>query len=214
MTRRDRRDDAGFSMVEIMVSLSVMSVVLVVFTSAILQAYKTSAKAESISIIQAQLQNAFQRVDRELRYASWISPPGQFGTAWYVEYAGYDGSTCGQLRLETAPASTANDSTDEAHGVMQWLTWPKASPPAAGTPGQTIASNLVTPDSAGPFERQAAGVATGSSGTDFTPDFQRLRIRVSAQRGDSTASVDTTFTALNTSRDTPPTNDCSKGRPS
>ncbi|MEV6634015.1 prepilin-type N-terminal cleavage/methylation domain-containing protein [Actinoplanes sp. NPDC051470] len=211
MRRRERTDDSGFSLAEVMVSMSVMSVVMVVFTSAILQAYKTSAKSESISIVQAQLQNAFQRIDREIRYASWISQPGQVGTAWYVEYAGYDGSSCGQLRLETSGTA---EGPNNAGGVLQWLTWPKAAPPAAGAAGQTIASNVVAPDSAGPFERQAAGTATGTGATAFTPDYQRLRVRLSARRGDSVAAVDTTFTALNTSRDTPATNDCSKGRPS
>jgi prepilin-type N-terminal cleavage/methylation domain-containing protein len=220
MTRRrlaaaGERDDAGFSLVEILVTMGVMSVVMVVFTTAILQVYRTTAKAESISIVQAQLQTAFQRFDRQLRYASWIAQPGQVGTAWYVEWAGYDGSQCYQLRLETASTS-AQDSPNDGHGVLQMLTWPRATPPAAGTPGQTVAANLVTPDSSGPFERQAAGVAAGAgpgAGSEFTPDFQRLRVRVSAQRGDSTAQIDTTFTALNTSRNTPATNDCSKGRP-
>lgn len=221
MTRRrlaaaGERDDAGFSLVEILVTMGVMSVVMVVFTTAILQVYRTTAKAESISIVQAQLQTAFQRFDRQLRYASWIAQPGQVGTAWYVEWAGYDGSQCYQLRLETASTS-AQDSPNDGHGVLQMLTWLRAdTPPSAGTPGQTIAANLVTPDSSGPFERQAAGVAAGagpSAGSEFTPDFQRLRVRVSARRGDSTAQIDTTFTALNTSRNTPATNDCSKGRP-
>ncbi|MEV6491617.1 prepilin-type N-terminal cleavage/methylation domain-containing protein [Actinoplanes sp. NPDC051633] len=204
------RDDAGFSLAEVVVTLSVMSVVMVVFTSAILQVYRTSAKSESISITQTQLQLAFQRFDRELRYASWIAQPGQVGTAWYVEYAGFDGSQCGQLRLETA-SNPDQDSPNDANGVLQWLTWPRATPPAPGTPGRTVASNLVTPDSTGPFERQTP-TSPGTSG--FTPDFQRLRVRVSAQVGDSVAEVDSTFTALNSSRNTPATNDCSNGRPS
>jgi prepilin-type N-terminal cleavage/methylation domain-containing protein len=212
MTRRrpaSARDDAGFTMVEIMVTMGVMSVVMVVFTAAILQMYRTSAKAESISIVQAQLQTAFQRFDRQLRYASWIAQPGQVGTAWYVEWAGYDGSQCHQLRLETASTSD-QDSPNDGHGVLQMLTWPRATPPTADTPGQTIAANLVTPDSSGPFDRQ---IPTVTGGTGFSPDFQRLRVRVTARVGDSTAQIDTTFTALNTSRNTPATNDCSQGRP-
>jgi prepilin-type N-terminal cleavage/methylation domain-containing protein len=218
MTRRRHpaapdRDDAGFSLTEVMVTMAVMSVVMVVFTAAILQVYRTSGKAESISIVQSQLKIAFQRFDRQVRYSSWIAQPGKVGTAWYVEWAGYDGSQCYQLRLETAPAS-GQEGPNNARGVLQMRTWPRATPPAAGTPGQTIANNLMAPDSSGPFERQAAGVSTGSgTGSDFTPDFQRLRVRLTAQRGDSTAQVDTTFTALNTSRNTPATNDCSNGRP-
>lgn len=213
MTRRTPaagRDDAGFSLIEVMVTMGLMSVVMVVFTAAILQSYRSSAKAESISIVQSQLRIAFQRFDRELRYASWVAQPGQVGTAWYVEWAGYDGSQCYQLRLETAPAGS-QEGPNNAQGVLQLRTWPRATPPAAGTPGQTIASNVADPGSSAPFERQGAGVAT--SGSDFVPDFERLRVRLTAQRGDSTASVDTTFTALNTSRNTPDTNDCSMGRP-
>ena len=45
-------------------------------------------------------------------------------------------------------------------------------------------------------------------------DFQRLRVRVASQvGGKEPPRVDTTFTALNTSRDTPATNLCSEGRP-
>ncbi|HEY7273854.1 MAG TPA: hypothetical protein VH502_14065, partial [Actinoplanes sp.] len=136
------------------------------------------------------------------------------GTAWYVEWAGYDGSQCYQLRLETAPAAS-QEGPNNGHGVLQILTWPRATPPAAGAAGQTIASNLVT-DSNGPFERADAGEMvdpSASTGADFTPDFQQLAVHVTAQRGDSIAHVDTTFTALNTSRNTPDTNDCSRGRP-
>jgi prepilin-type N-terminal cleavage/methylation domain-containing protein len=215
MTRRRTtnapdRGDAGFSLIEVMVTMGLMSVVMVVFTAAILQSYRASAKAESISIIQSQLRIAFQRFDRELRYASWIAQPGQVGTAWYVEWAGYDGSQCYQLRLETAPAGS-QEGPNNAHGVLQLRTWPLATPPVAGASGQTLASNLADPGGSGPFERTDAGVATG--GSDFVPDFDRLRVRLTAQRGDSAASVDTTFTALNTSRNTPDTNDCSLGRP-
>ena len=203
-------DDAGFTLMEVMVTMVVMGIVGMVFTSSIVQAFRTSVKSEAISTVQAQLQLAFQRFDRELRYASWIAPPGKVGTAWYVEYASFDGTQCGQLRLETAPAGPNN--TDQGRGVLEWLTWARATPPAPGTKGQRLAANLVTPDATGPFEREAPAETTNSA--TFSPDFQRLRIRVSARVGDSRAEVDNTFTALNTSRNTPATNDCAQGRPS
>jgi prepilin-type N-terminal cleavage/methylation domain-containing protein len=206
-----RTDDAGFTLTETLVTLGVMSAVMVIFSGSIIQMYRTSAKTESISVIQSQLQTAFQRFDRQLRYASWISPPGQVGTAWYVEWAGYDGARCYQLRLETAPADRPADES-AGRGVLQMLDWPRESPPAPGTPGQTIAANLATPDSTGPFVREIPRVTTDTS-TTFSPDFQRLQVRITGTQGDSVAQVDSTFTALNTSRDTPETNDCGKGRP-
>lgn len=212
-----RRDDAGVTLVEVMVSMAVMSVVMVIFTGGIMQVFRTTAKSEGISIVQTQLQIAFQRVDKQIRYASWIAAPGKVGSAWYVEFANFDGTQCGQLRLDTAAATGGNP--DDGKGVLSMLTWPAdpkvGQPPAAGAPGLIIAQRLLDPGPAGPFERQDPN----APGTGFTPDFQRLRITLAAQVGDqqssdSTAQVDTTFTALNTSRNTPADSECSKGRPS
>ena len=209
---RPERDDAGFTLTETLVTLGVMSVVMAVFTGGIIQMYRTSAKTEAISVVQSQLQTAFQRFDRQIRYASWIAQPGQVGTAWYVEWAGFDGTQCYQLRLETEPADRPADET-AGRGLLQMLTWPRATPPDPGTAGQTIAANLAVPDSGGPFTRQLPTSVVGDGLTGFTPDFQRLQVRITGQMGDSNAEVDSTFTALNTSRNTPVTNDCSKGRP-
>jgi prepilin-type N-terminal cleavage/methylation domain-containing protein len=209
-------NDAGFSLIEVMVTMAVMSVVMVLFTAAILQAYRTSTTAESISAAQAQLYRAFQRFDKELRYASWIAQPGQVGTAWYVEFAAADATQCRQLRFETSPSLPQDNGTD-GRGVLQLVTWTSDAPPAAGTRGRTVASQLLTNGVAAPFARQAAGTSpfagSGSVGTGFTTDFDRLRITLTARVGGSTAQVDTTFTALNTSRNTPAVNDCSRGRP-
>ena len=209
-----RRDDSGMTLVEVMVSMAVMSFVMLAFTGSIMQVFQTTAKTETISYAQTQLQIAFQRVDREIRYASWISTPGQVGTAWYVEYANFDGTTCGQLRFDTAPTPPVGTQSD-GKGVLALVSWNRDAPPAAGTAGQIIATRLLDPGAGGPFEKQDPAANTG----DFNPDFQRLRIRLTSQVGgtqssDSTAQMDTTFTALNTSRNTPPANDCSKGRPS
>jgi prepilin-type N-terminal cleavage/methylation domain-containing protein len=211
---RRQPHDAGFSLVEVMVTMAIMSVLMALFTAAILQVYRTSNKTEAISVAQSQLYQAFQRFDKELRYASWVAEPGMVGTTWYVEFAGADGTECRQLRLETASGA----GTD-GHGVLQMIRWTRGTPPAAGARGQTIASQLVTQGVDPPFERQAAGTSpyastgAGGVGADFATDFHRLRIRLTARAGSTVAQVDTTFTALNTSRDTPAVNDCSQGRP-
>jgi prepilin-type N-terminal cleavage/methylation domain-containing protein len=211
-----RADDSGLSLIEIMVTMGIMSVLMVIFTTAILQVYRTSAATESLSAAQSQLQIAFQRFDRELRYASWIAQPGKVGTTWYVEFAAADATKCGQLRLET-PAGPASGA--DAAGVLQLVRWARGTPPAAGARGQTVASNLVTDSADPPFERQTAGAAPFADpsaevvGEDFATDFQRLRIRLTSRVGNQSTAVDTTFTALNTSRDTPAANNCGEGRP-
>ena len=209
-------DDAGFSLAELMVTMGIMGIMGAIFTGAILQIYQTSTATESLTIAQPPLRLAFQRFDKELRYASWISEPGMVGTAWYVEFAGPTDTECLQLRLETAPAG--GNSVD-GQGVLQLVEWTQGSPPAAGAPGQTIASQIVTTGVAPFFDLQSANEtpyassSSGAVGTEFTTDFQRLRIRLTTKVAAGTAQVDTTFTALNTSRDTPATNACSEGRP-
>lgn len=210
---RDRRsDDAGYSLIEVLVTTGIMSVVLTMFTTAMLQAYRATGRAESYSIAQSDLHRAFQRFDRELRYASWVGVPGTVGTGastvYYAEFAGADGESCLQLRLEPGDQS---GNARNGRGILQLLRWTAGSPPASGARGQTVASNLVV-DATPPFERQAAD-AKPYSDSDFTSDLQRLRIRLTSRVDGATARVDTTFTALNTSRDTPAANRCQEGRP-
>jgi prepilin-type N-terminal cleavage/methylation domain-containing protein len=209
-------DDAGLSMVEVMVTMTIMSIMMVIFTGAILQIYRTSTATESLTTAQSQLRLAFQRFDRELRYASWIAEPGRVDTAWYVEFAGPAGAGCLQLRLETDPGG---GNASDGLGVLQLLRWTPGSPPAAGTPGQTIASQIVTTGVEPFFDLQSiddapyASTSADAVGTDFVAAFQRLRIQLTAKVAAGTAQIDTTFTALNTLRDYVATNVCSEGRP-
>jgi prepilin-type N-terminal cleavage/methylation domain-containing protein len=208
--------DAGFSLIELLVTMGVMSILMVIFTTAILQVYRTSSATESESFAQSQLQVAFQRTDRELRYASWIGLPGKVGTTWYVEYADADSIRCGQLRLE---ASSAVNADDDADGVLQLVQWTLGTPPPAGVRGLTLASMLVTDGADPPFELQAGGStpyanpSADAVGTSFATDFQRLRIRLTTRVGARSTQIDTTFTALNTTRAPAVTNGCSEGRP-
>ena len=205
-------DDAGFSLVEVMVTMAIMGIMMVIFTGGILQIYRTTTATESINIAQSQLQLAFQRLDKEVRYASWIAEPGKVGTTWYVEFAGPTSTECRQLRLATTPAGGSDQ------GVLQLVKWTQGTPPSPSAPRQTIASEVVT-TGVDPFDKQSvnetpyAGPSPSASTAVFTTDFQRLRIRLTTKVATGEAQIDTTFTALNTSQDTPATNACSEGRP-
>jgi prepilin-type N-terminal cleavage/methylation domain-containing protein len=206
--RRDlRADDAGVSLVEVMVTLAVMGVVMAVATAGILQTYRAVATTEATAGTQSELRRVHQRLDKVIRYASWVSSPGQAGATWYVEFA-MIGGTCAQLRFDTGS------------GVLQMHQWTAGSPPAAGQPGQTLGSQLVLDGTAPPFQRQAAGSMPYASpgpavdaGASFAPDYYRLRVRLAAQNGRGVSRLDATFSALNTSRDMAGTHPCSEGRP-
>jgi hypothetical protein len=218
--------DAGLSLTEVMVSISLMGVMMVIFTTGVLQVYRAVNGVEALSVSQSQLQTAFQRLDKEIRYASWISQPSApIRGNRYVEFVRWNPEAeqvqCGQLRL------------DLNRGILQLVRWTPGSPPAEGRPGETLASEIVTDGLAAnppsgtakaPFVLQPAGSrpyrgsGAGSTGADFTPDFHRLELHLTSRVGVGeharTSNLDVTFTALNTSRETPAANVCTEGRPS
>ncbi|WP_449063123.1 PulJ/GspJ family protein [Planomonospora algeriensis] len=218
------RGDAGISLVEVLVAMAIMGVLMAMVTAGIVQVYRVTGTVEAVSTAQSQLHTAFQRLDKEIRYASWIGEPGRDGGAWYVEFAGTAPKTDG-----TAPQAGAPECRqlrlDTGRGVLQLLRWTPGSPPAPGAAGQTLASYVVADDLAlnPPFQRQKAGSLTydasgaSAAGPGFAPDYQRLRIRLTTRAGGGdrtgTANLDVAFTALNTSRKTPDDNICSEGRP-
>jgi type II secretory pathway pseudopilin PulG len=213
--RARQRADDGTTLVEIMVTMGIMSIMMVIFTSAILQIYRTTTATESLTSAQSQLRTAFERFDQQLRYASWIAEPGLFGTAWYVEFAGPTPTDCFQLRLETEAAGAEEA---DGQGLLQLLTWTQGRPPPVGQPGQTIAGQILTTGVEPFFDRQSVNEmpyaipSANAVGADFATVLQRLRIRLTTKVEAGTAQIDTTFTGLNTSADVTG-NACSEGRP-
>jgi type II secretory pathway pseudopilin PulG len=182
--------DGGITLIEVVVSMTVMTALMSIFTFGVVQMYRSANKVEAVSVAQSQMHTAFQRLDREIRYASGISTPAQVGPDWYVEYltANGGGPVCVQLRL-------VGDTRQ-----LQRRTWPSGSTP--GTWG-VLASDV---GSGQPFEFSHNG------------NFQRLRLHLvsaSGPPGDPVkAETNVTFTALNTLRDTTNHDVCSEGRPS
>jgi hypothetical protein len=213
-------DDAGTSLSELLVTMGIMSVIMIMVSTAILQVYRTVSATETLTEAQNELSRAFQRFDRELRYASWISNVTK-GTEWYVEFAGADPNQCNQLRLVPGPVGS------DAKGVLKYYTWIKKSKKEDRAPAQIIASQIVTSqaliDKAPYFDKQAYGSmpyasptvtpSGGPVGTQFKTVFQRLQIQLTTRTGTGEAQIDTTFTALNTNEQTPATNECSDGWP-
>ncbi len=167
---------------EVMASMSLMAVITSLFAGGIVQAYRLGTKNESMAAVQADLHNAFSRMDAQVRYASSISEPGGSGTHQYVELANSSTGTvlCTQYRVSTAT------------GRLQSRTWAPGGPASGWS---TLASNLTAP--AG-FVRTVA-VPNG-------PERQRLTVTLSVTAGKAPTATSerssVTFTALNTSLET------------
>lgn len=201
--RRPAAGDQGFSLIEVLVSLGILSVVMIVVLGATVQIYSAVNRTEGTAFARDQLANSFRRLDKELRYASWVSTPGQVGTRWYLEYATPAG--CRQLVL-----------ADRALTLASW-TLPGTVPGTA----TTIAADVDLLAGTAPFTRYAARstpYATASAGTagvgrKYSSEYIQVRLRFAATVGRETQRFDTVFTAQNTSELTSALNDCSKGRP-
>nr|BFE76332.1 hypothetical protein GCM10020092_096330 [Actinoplanes digitatis] len=115
-TAAPRPDDEGLSLIEMLITMSVMSIVMIVFTTGIAQVYWANGRIENSAVAQSQLNVAFQRFDRELRYASWIGQPELVDShLWYVEFAEADPTRCNRLRLDTTAQPSA-ERTERRRG--------------------------------------------------------------------------------------------------
>jgi prepilin-type N-terminal cleavage/methylation domain-containing protein len=198
------RDDRGFTLLEMVVSMAIMSVVMTVVTAGITQIYSAANRVDTGSYNRSQLTIAFRRLDAEVRYATWIATPGLVGTRYYVEYAVPAG--CRQLKLDTGT------------GVLTLYSWPLTS----STPADPVAlaSNVAVISGVAPFTTYAIGAmpfATASAdpigiGKGYAPQFSQLRVRINVTTGATTTPFDSLFTAENSSTNVN-SSTCSSGRP-
>jgi hypothetical protein len=195
--------DSGVTLMDVMMSMVLMSVVMSIFTGGMLQMFSAGSRTQQASDAQSQVNLSFIRLDKEIRYASAISTEGLLvGGDPVVEYLSTNtgARNCTELRLNVATS------------VLQLRTWVQPDPPAVPVPppvGPTpsgwsaLASDI---SSAAPFTFQAA---------DETFNFQRLELKLTSGAAGGTSmsrQTDVTFTALNTTLQTVSPTECTEMR--
>jgi len=187
----DRRADAGYSLIEVMMAMVCTGILMTLVTSAVIQIYHSVNSVDAGSAAQAQIDTTFSRLDKEIRYARAISSPGAVGGDPYVEYllSADSVDTCVELRMR---AST---------GELQRRQWPKNQAPLVPTGWQTLASSVT---SATPFTVTAAApvLPTDLQYQTLTLDITSVTgggqgLSASAGRAGSERATAVTFTALN-----------------
>jgi hypothetical protein len=172
------------------------------FTSSVIQIYNGSNKTSGLIQSATQLELGFQRLDKEVRYASNVFDPVQSNGSWYVEFktGSYTPYQCTQVRL--TPVASG--------GVLQQRIWTST---AAVAPGWQALSSGLAPSAA------SGGVpfAVVGSADDLHPK-QRLTIAVTATSGPSNfrtnSDMTTTFSAVNSGTASGGTSLCATwGRP-
>lgn len=194
---RLRRDDDGFTLTELVVSMAVLAVVMLLTTGAVLQASSVSARVDAAGAAQQQAHQAFGTLDRQVRWAAGFSRPGTVDGSPYVEWldTASGAATCHQLRL------------DVTTGRLQQRSWAQGDTTTI-TPWRVLASGVSAVDARTPVFTLLP--------PDPTYAAARLRIAFTATAGGSkltdTASQDVTYTALNSTSGAVPTDVCTEGR--
>lgn len=196
--------DEGFSLIDLIVATAIMSFIMVIATGAIIEVYSDVNRTDGLATARDQVGNSFRRLDKEVRYATWVSTPGKVGDSWYLEYA--TNTNCQQLKFSGT-------------GVLSRAVWtlPGTTPGSA----LTIAGDLAQTGTTAPFTVYAPGDQPYASATPnvsgvgrtYELEHSQVRLRFSGKVGTTDLPLDVLFTAQNTNRNTPTLNDCSKGRP-
>jgi prepilin-type N-terminal cleavage/methylation domain-containing protein len=175
---REGSEDAGFTLVETMVTMAVMTIVMSIFTTSMVQMYSTANNVEAKSITQTQVSTAMQRLDRQIRYAKGISQPYTIGGIVYVDMLAVQQTKrqCIQLRV--------------TNGVLSQRTWTYLENPLDLSGWTPVASGLT---SAAPFGYLPPTDALG---------YQQLTVALAGGTGSGADANTVTFTALNSDRTT------------
>jgi len=190
----DRRgDDRGLTVVELVVSMGIFAAVIVVFMSAVASMSTTTVRTQVASDATSALRTVYQRLDKEVRFASEINPPATVGGDYYVEYlvpesTGTGDPLCVQWRVDSSEAELQRRTwtPGDASSVSGWSTMVT-----------DLRNDLSDPDQE-PFVRHAAGIDGG-----VVYLRQSLAVYLDTGLGEERDSeggqLDVTFVANNTS---------------
>jgi prepilin-type N-terminal cleavage/methylation domain-containing protein len=201
--KRKRREpvgeDQGFSLIELLVTMGIMSVVMAVASTALLQIYSGAKQIEQTSIAADQLDTSLTRLERELRYATDVFGPtlGPSGS-WYLEFA--------------IPAATATSRTrcrqlrfDVANKSLRLGSWELPSTNTGVAPA-TIATNVFLDNGARPFTVYQPGPAPNPIPVGVVPapnnKYSVTQLSFKVTVGKVVQPVNNVFTSQNITGDT------------
>jgi len=203
--------ERGTSLVEVVVAMTIMVICGSIFTGAVVTLYSVTNRAQAVTNSATQTNQAYQALDKLVRYAAAVTNPGfgaGAGTAryWYVELRDTTSASevCTQLRLDTSERQ------------LERRTWNVTGPTSlTGLTNWVQISSGITNGAA----------AVGSSEQPFllvapapTADHQQLRFTMVSTSGPVSSPAKSTtsvvLTALNSTIPAPTGSICQQaGRP-
>jgi prepilin-type N-terminal cleavage/methylation domain-containing protein len=189
--RQDRRDD-GMTLIELIVAIGIFTLVLIVFMGGVVMMTRGTVRADVTAASGDSTRLAFQRMEREVRYAESVNYAGTGGGGRrYVEFR------TGAAVSSTGSAMCTQWRWDPATGELQSRTWPDVPTPTVPAWSTLITDVLADDDHPAqkyPFEVLAADKAKNQP-------RQRLVMRLSVgnEGADARVASETTFVARNSS---------------
>jgi type II secretory pathway pseudopilin PulG len=194
----NRGRDEGITLIEMVVSMSIMAIFLAMFTIGVVQMFHTANGVQANALAQSQVNTAFVKLDTELRYARWINPPHADAGGWYVEYLTTSSGTdrCTQLFLDVGARQLKRRDWDLG-----------TAPPGAWN---ILAAGVTTSPSGGaPFTVPDPGPSGGPV------SYQRLTLDITSApapgRSAGARQTRVTFSALNALLTAEPDDLCTAG---
>ena len=173
---QEERSDAGFTLLDMMMAMTVMTVVMSVFTSSILSMYRASRTVDARSEAQTQLNTGLQRLDHQIRYAAGISNAYAVGGNPYLDFLTVEDGRrkCVQLRVQNT--------------ILAQRSWTYQADPIDLTPWTQLVNGMTYPT---PLLYKAPTAAIG---------HQQLQVWLTVGATADKDSNIMTYTALNTDR--------------
>jgi prepilin-type N-terminal cleavage/methylation domain-containing protein len=176
--------DAGFTLTELLVSMSILAIIIAIFVAAMAQEYKDSVRTESVSAAADQSLQTMDRFDHSIRYAGAVNWPVEVGTNWYLEYQ----TTARKNGAQPLCTQWKFNSTAD---TIAYRTWVETGGTVTPTAFVTTSTNVVNnPTTQQPFTFYPADPT-------YTNQRVTLNLIIKNSQGNG-ATIQTTFTALNT----------------
>ncbi len=175
--------DSGMTLIEMLVAMMLFTVLIGVFMSGIAVMTDSTVRTQAATGSSDEIRRAYQRLDKQIRYASAVNAPGLVGGNEYIEFettavAPGEDPTCTQWKL------------DAAADTLAFRTWPDLATATAST-WTVVASRVLNVPATEPvFTFQPVDEAHTKQRVD-------VFLKVKDARGDG-AELKSSFVALNT----------------
>jgi prepilin-type N-terminal cleavage/methylation domain-containing protein len=159
-----RHDDAGFTLMELVISLTIMSVVMAIFTAGVLQQFGMYRATNAAAQAQREISQAFIRLDNELRYAAELRLLDASSLAYMITA---DTAVCHMLTLSNGRLQRQRWAPNAARGAVEILASgvqpvdddPDGARPFAVIGGDVTSVEGVVGDAVGPVQPESTVIA-------------------------------------------------------